>query len=64
MAPKRTPNPAAAARRDIDALITAVLDKVETDDPAWAVGLAAALKDARGRAAARAGRPPAPEPAP
>ena len=36
MPPRRTPNPAAAARRDLDELVTALFDKLETADPAWA----------------------------
>ena len=59
MPPRRTPNPAAAARRDLDELVTAVLDKLATDDPAWAAGLTKALKAARKRSAARAARRPA-----
>ena len=59
MPPRRTPNPAAAARRDLDELVTALFDKLETDDPAWAAGLTSALKAARARAAGRAGRRPA-----
>ena len=51
MPPRRTPNPAAAARRDLDELVTVIFDKLETDDPAWAAGLAESLKAARRRAA-------------
>jgi hypothetical protein len=53
MPPKRTPSPAARARRDLDALITAILDKLEADDPAWAAKLGPALAAARQRAASR-----------
>ena len=55
MPPKNTPNPAARARRDLDTLITAIIDKLATDDPAWAAGLERRSKDARMRAADRAG---------
>ena len=56
MPPKKTPNPAAAARRDLDELLTAIFDKLETDDPAWAAGLTLAQKAARSRVTARAAR--------
>lgn len=56
MPPKNTPNPAARARRDFDELITVILDKLEADDPAWAVKLDRRLKDARARASRRGGR--------
>ena len=56
MPPKQTPNPAALARRDLDELVTAMLDKLAADDPAWAAGLAPELKAARMRAAARGRR--------
>ena len=56
MPPKKTPNPAAAARRDLDELVTAIFDKLETDELAWAQGLTSSLKAARGRVTARAAR--------
>lgn len=55
MPPKNTPNPAARARRDLEALITAILDKLAAEDPPWAAALDQRLKDARMRAAVRAG---------
>lgn len=51
MTAKRTPSPAAQSRRDLDKLIIAILDKLETDDPAWAAALDQRLKDARIRVA-------------
>ena len=51
MTVKRTPSPAAQSRRDLDGLISAILDKLETDDPAWAAALDQRLKDARIRVA-------------
>ena len=51
MAVKRTPSPAAQSRRDLDGLISAILDKLEADDPAWAAALAQSLKNARIRVA-------------
>lgn len=56
MPPKDTPNPAARARRDLEALITVILDKLEADDPAWAASLDKRLKDARARVSRRGGR--------
>ena len=57
MPPKSTPNPAASNRRDLDDLVTAILEKLEGDDPAWAASLVKRLKDARARAASRSRRP-------
>ncbi len=58
MPPQRTPSPAAQSRRDLDGLISAILDKLEADDPAWAATLDQRLKDARMRAAGRAATDP------
>lgn len=57
MPPKSTPNPAARARRDLDELITAILEKLEADDPAWAATLDRRLADARARTASRSRTP-------
>ncbi len=56
MPPRNTPNPAARARRDLDELITAILDKLETDDPAWAASIEPRLKAARARVKTRSGK--------
>ena len=53
MPPRNTPNPAARARRDLDDLITVILEKLEADNPAWAASLDRRLADARARTASR-----------
>ncbi len=46
MAVKRTPNPRAAAARDVEDVLLALHDKLARDDPAWAAQLPRRVKDA------------------